>query len=303
MFHRIPRLSLTCLSLFVLAGLTLLPVYSRAPAPVESPRTVTVDLGQGVNMEFVLIPKGKFRMGSPPDEDKRNLYEENFDAEKLHEVEISKAFYMARYPVTQKQYRSLMKENPSYFQVGKGGEAKVKGLDTDQFPVETVSWDDAQAFCMVMREHDRQRRPFRLPTEAEWEYACRANTTTPFYFGSRLNGKEANCDGNCPYGTSDKGPDKGRTTKVGEYGENKWGLCDMHGNVNQWCEDYYGPYNDDLKSSDPLQSVKYGEGRCVSRGGCWFSNAEFCRAAFRGNRADPGVHSEYMGFRVAFRID
>ncbi len=114
----------------------------------------------------------------------------------------------------------------------------MKDLDTRQFPVEMVSWDDAQAFCKKLTENDKQKRKFRLPTEAEWEYACRAGTTTTFYFGSELNGKQANCNGNVPYGTTDKGPAKGRTTKVGEYGENKWGLCDMHGNVLQWCADY-----------------------------------------------------------------
>ena len=195
-----------------------------------------------------------------------------------------------------------MKDNPSYFQAGKGGADQVQGLDTKQFPVETVSWDDAQAFCKKMRDHDTQGRQFRLPTEAEWEYACRATTTTPFYFGSKLNGKEANCDGNYPYGTTDKGSYKGRTTKVGEYGDNKWGLCDMHGNVWQWCEDYYGPYNDDLKSTDPLRSFRYSEERRISRGGSWITDAMNCRVAYRCSYG-PNYSSSNIGFRVAFRLD
>ena len=153
-----------------------------------------------------------------------------------------------------------------------------------------------------MRDHDTQGRKFRLPTEAEWEYACRATTTTPYYFGSKLNGKEANCDGNYPYGTTDKGPYKERTTKVGDYGENPWGLCDMHGNVYQWCEDYYGPYNDDLKPIDPLRSVKYSEERRVLRSGSWSSVARNCRAASRGS-FPPDSRDDIVGFRVAFRLD
>ena len=142
---------------------------------------------------------------------------------------------------------------------------------------------------------------FRLPTEAEWEYACRAGTTTPFSFGSELNGTQANCNGQAPYGTKKEGPYKGRPTKVGEYGENKWGLCDMHGNLFQWCEDYYGPYNDDLKYSDPLRSVNYSEEQRVLRGGSWRTTPRYCRAAYRWGETDS--LSVIYGFRVAFRVD
>ena len=292
-----PLLLLSCL----LATLGLLPAYSRAPTP-ESPKTVAVDIGGGVKMDFVLIPKGKFKMGSPKTEQGRNLFEKDFDAEAQHEVEISRPFYLAKYPVTQEQYLVILGKNPSCFQAGKGGADKVKGMDTKQFPVENVSWDDAQAYCKKLSENDADKRKFRLPTEAEWEYACRAGTTTPFYFGSKLNGNEANCDGTNPYGTTDEGPSKGRTTKVGDYGENKWGLCDMHGNVWQWCQDYYGPYNDDLKSTDPLRSTQYAEEGRVLRGGSWVNVATSCRAAtrYRGTRS---IHNIIRGFRVAFSLD
>lgn len=302
----------------VLAGVNLLagPALADDKLQKEPPKKVTVDLGGDVKMEFVLIPKGKFMMGSPKDEAERNPLNKDFDAERLHEVEISKPFYLAKYPVTQQQYQTLMKKNPSYFQAAGAGPwaDKVKGLDTDQFPVEGgVSWEDAQAFCKKMQENDKQGRKFRLPTEAEWEYACRAGTTTPFYFGSKLNGTEANCDGkDHPYGTADKGPFKERTAKVGEYGENKWGLSDMHGNIWQWCEDYYGPYNGDLKSTDPLRSVQYSEelrtayyGR-VLRGGSWLDGADRCRAAYRRNDAPDfryALGRACVGFRVAFRPD
>lgn len=278
------------------------PTPPAAPSTVddkpekELPKTVTVDLGGDVKMEFVLIPKGKFQMGSPKEEKERNKDEEQ------HEVEITKPFYLAKYPVTQEQYLAITGQNPSWFCKDGRGAEKVKDLNTKTFPVEQVSWTDAQTFCEKLREKDKQKRQFHLPTEAQWEYACRAGTTTPFYFGSELNGKQANCNGNHPYGTADNGPFKERTTKVGEYGENEWGLCDMHGNVYQWCEDYYGPYNDDLKPTDPLRSAKYSvEGR-VTRGGSWLLGASFCRAAHRyellGLLILPNV-----GFRVAFRPD
>ena len=274
----------------------------EAAERAKYPKRLLVDLGGGVKMEFVLIPKGTFKMGSPLDEKDRNPLEKDFDAEKQHEVEITKPFYLAKYPVTQEQYQALMKDNPSHFQAGKGGANQVQGLDTKQFPVETVSWNDAQAFCKKMGDNDKKGHKFRLPTEAEWEYACRAGTTTPFYFGSQLNGKEANCDDHS-YGTTDKGPYKERTTKVGEYGENKWGLCDMHGNVLQWCADYYGPYNDDLKSTDPLRSLRYSEERRVLRGGSWRGRAKNCRAAYRLWGAPDNRSHHFVGFRVAFRLD
>ena len=260
-----------------------------------------IDLGGGVKLIIVLVPSGTFKMGSPADEKERNYFEKDFDAEKLHDVEISKPFYLAKYPVTQEQYEAIIGKNPSRFQAGEGGADKVNGLSTKQFPVERVSWDEAQTFCKKLKYKDRQSRKFRLPSEAEWEYACRAGTTTPFYFGSELNGKKANCNGNYPYETA-TGPYKDRTTKVGEYGENKWGLCDMHGNVWQWCEDYYGPYNDDLKAIDPLRSVKYSKECRVLRGGSWSQVAEYCRAACRFYY-EPETRDRLVGFRVCVRVD
>jgi formylglycine-generating enzyme required for sulfatase activity len=288
------------LPLFVLglAWLSLLAAPGSADDKLakELPKTVTVDLGGEVKMEFVLIPAGRFTMGSPKDEKNRDNDEEQ------HPVEITQPFYLAEYPVTQEQYQAVMGKNPSYFQAGADGAAEVKGLDTKHYPVEMVSWDDAEAFCKKMRASTKPKRTFRLPTEAEWEYACRAGTTTPFSFGFKLNGNEANCQGEFPYGTTDKGPYKGRTTRVGEYGPNPWGLCDMQGNVWQWCEDFYGPYNDDLKSTDPLRSIKHLENRHVARGGAWSNSAKNSRAACR-TRYAPDYRDNHTGFRVAFRQD
>jgi len=166
---------------------------------------------------------------------------------------------------------------------------------TKQFPVENVSWDDAQTFCKKMKDKDKQSRKFRLPTEAEWEYACRAGTKTAYYFGD-----DPKTLGDFAWFTDNS---EGRTHRVGEKNKpNDWGLHDMHGNVWQWCEDYYGPYNDDLKSTDPLRKVKYSEERHVLRGGSWVGLAKFCRAAFR-YRCALDARSGLVGFRVAFRLD
>ncbi len=272
----------------------------KKPDPKSLEATLTVDLGDGVKMEFVLIdPKsqpdgGRFKMGSPAEE------KGHCSAEQLHDVELTKPYYLAKYPVTQAQYQRLMGKKPSYFKD-----------DSGRLPVESVSWGDAQNFCQEMTKKNGEQIPaalrqskyrFALPTEAQWEYACRAGTKTPFYFGSQLNGKDANCDGNYPYGTDKKGASKERTTKVGEYGENPWRLCDMHGNVEQWCEDYYGPYNEDLKSTDPLRSAKHSEERRILRGGSWGDRATNCRAAYR-NGVAPAYRLTNVGFRVCIRLD
>jgi hypothetical protein len=154
-------------------------------------------------MKLVLIPKGTFKMGSP--EDAKGRYPD----EQQHEVEISKPFYLGTYTVTQKQYRTVMKTNPSCFSKDGGGKDKVKGLDTDDFPVETVSWGEADKFCKklsALPAEKKAKRSYRLPSEAEWEYACRAGTTTPFHFGKSLSSRQANCNGNYPYGGAVKGP-------------------------------------------------------------------------------------------------
>ncbi len=275
-----------------------------------APKTVMVDLGGGVKMEFVLIPRGKFMMGSPKTEKERNPFEKKFDDEAQHEVEITKPFYLAKYPVTQEQYVAIIGEEPQLDSADRMAKEadEVKDLDTKQFPVDWVSWSDAQAFCKKLRENDKQKRKFRLPTEAEWEYACRAGTSTPFSFGSELNGKQANCIGIGPYGTTDKGPYKRRTTKVGEYGENKWGLCDMHGNVYQWCEDYYGPYEEsescqaipcDQRSKHSTEEYRHPARRLLVQTPPR-TVAAACRITVT---ARPGSRNSNWGFRVALRLD
>src|SRR5262249_13025938 len=149
----------------------------------------------------------------PPDEKERNSFEKDFDAEELRTITLTRPYYLGKYPVTQKQYKQLTGSNHSCFQVGKRGEEKVRGMDTSDFPMDTVFCEQAIDCCKQMWRHTEQlpavlRKPyydkyyrFYLPTEAQWEYACRAGTSTPFHFGAMLNGKQANCDGRLPYGT------------------------------------------------------------------------------------------------------
>jgi formylglycine-generating enzyme required for sulfatase activity len=286
-----------CLLVLVVASTTALLFVAepRAGSVKTPPKTATVDLGGGVKMEFVLIPRGKFQMGSPEDEKDRA------DDEEQHEVVITRPFYLGKYEVTQEQYGQIVGANPSWFSADGEGKESVKDLDTRRFPVEQVSWEDAVSFCRKLTDRDDKRRRFRLPSEAEWEYACRAGTTTPFHFGKALNGDKANCAGNVPYGTDEKGRYLERTCRVGSYAANAFGLYDMHGNVWEWCEDYYGPYKG-LDIKDQLRTEKVDESARVVRGGSWYSSARHCRAAVRGRDA-PGNRDNSSGFRVAFLLD
>ncbi len=259
-------------------------------------RTVTVDLGGGVTMDFVLIPPGKFLMGSPKGEKEREV-----DEGPQHEVTISRTFYLGKYEVTQEQYQQIVGKNPSAFSAGGACKQAVAGLDTRRFPVENVSWEDATEFCRKLSARDRERRRFRLPTEAEWEYACRAGTRTPFHFGNSLNGEEANCDGTNPYGTDKKGTFLRRPCRVGSYRPNAFGLHDMHGNVWEWCADWHDKDHYGKSDKKDPQGPEKGTAR-VLRGGSWGDYARFCRAALR-SRGAPGVRSVINGFRVAFRLD
>ena len=256
----------------------------------EWPKTVTVDLGGGVVMAFVRIPAGKFLMGSPEDEKNR------LEDEKQHEVWITRPFYLSKYEVTQEQYEQIIGKNPSYFSADGGGKEDVKGMDTRRFPVEQVSWTEAMTFCRHLSMRHRAYH-FRLPTEAEWEYACRAGTQTAFHFGSSLKGDKANCDGTVPYGTEEKGPFLYRTCRVGSYAANEFGLHDMHGNVWEWCADWHEWNYDTSNKKDPNGPL-IGATR-VLRGGSFCNESELCRAAYRRQLA-PSEHGLSIGFRVAF---
>jgi formylglycine-generating enzyme required for sulfatase activity len=263
---------------------------------VRWPRTLTTPLvraGKKLDMEFVLIqadaPTDTFQMGSPDGEKDRQ------EDEQQHPVPTPRPFYMGVYLVTQAQYEQVMGKNPSHYAATGDYNTQVAGLDTSRFPVENVTWRDAKKFCEELtRRSARRGWEFRLPTEAEWEYACRAGTTTPFSFGKVLNGKQANCNGNDPYGTEVKGPYLDRPCRVGSYGANAWGLYDMHGNVREWCVDPYDRTYGLGKEPEPVTDLR------VVRGGYWGAPAAQCRSAYRFRLHETRDHDGSTGFRVVY---
>lgn len=231
----------------------------------------------GLSMKLVWCPPGSFTMGSPKSE------HGHVDNEEQVSVTLTKGFWLGKYEVTQEEYVRVMGKNPSYFSAEGERKNDVSGQDTERFPVENLSWGDAVEFCRVFTDQERQagRLPagwaYTLPTEAQWEYACRAGTTDAFSFGNILNGQEANCDGNSPYGTESKGPYLDRTTTVGSYKANRWGLCDMHGNVSEYCRDKFAKKLPG--GTDPL--AMSGEEGAIDRGGSWNSPPLNCRSSSR----------------------
>ena len=200
------------------------------------------------------------------------------------------------YAVTQAQFRQVMGMKPSQFSSKGNGRDKVSGLNTDDFPVENVNWEEAMDFCRIVSLLPAVRDKgwvADLPMEAEWEYACRAGTETAFHYGNALSSHQANFNGTNPYGDAAKGPNLQRTTKVGSYEANAWGLYDMHGNVLQWCKDWY---DKDYQNQD-----KKDTSQRVARGGGWFVGAPACRAACRLS-VDPAARGSGLGFRVVVRL-
>jgi sulfatase modifying factor 1 len=229
-------------------------------------------------MIFAWCPPGTFLMGSPESEAERS------DDETQHRVTLSKGFWLGVTPVTQAQWQAILGSNPSNF----------KGEDR---PVEQVSWEDCQAFCTKLRE--RTGKTFRLPTEAEWEYACRAGTATPFSFGATITPDQVNYDGNYPYSGAPKGVYRQQTTPVGSFPANDWGLYDMHGNVYEWCADWFGQYS----SSDQKDPVSGNNGDArVLRGGSWGGYARWCRSACRRGDAPSNRYVD-VGCRLVLCLD
>ena len=234
----------------------------------------TEDLGNSINLEMIAIPGGTFMMGSPEGEGDK-------DEKPQHEVTVQ-AFYMGKYPITQAQYQQIMGNNPS----------KFKG---DERPVEQVSWNDAVEFCQRLSK--QTGKEYRLPTEAEWEYACRAGTKTPFYFGSKLTTKLARCQANIGGSILSLLPVGDKTTSVGQFTPNAFGLYDMHGNVWEWCQD---KWHDNYKGA-PTDGSAWLSGKSstkVRRGGSWSYNPWYCRSAYRV-RVVPVYSDSNLGFRVA----
>jgi formylglycine-generating enzyme required for sulfatase activity len=251
---------------------------------------VTAEQERGMD-GFVRVSVGTFMMGSPGFEVGRG------GDEVQHEVTISKPFYMGKYEVTQKEWVAVMGTNPSNF----------KG---DNLPVEQVRWYDAIKYCNALSVKEGltpaytvfgkgvtwngNANGYRLPTEAEWELACRAGTTSPFYTGNNITTNHANYDGNYPYNGNTKGVYRGKTWDVGSGTPNPWGLYDMSGNVWEWCWDWYGSYSTS-SVTDPL-GASSGPHR-VLRGGSWGSSGQYLRSAYRGYYT-PFLRYDYLGFRL-----
>jgi len=270
------------------------------PVQVPDDRSILSSSGAGVSdqieRKFVLIPAGEFTMGSPANEVGHQ------DDETQHQVRLS-SFYISKYELTVGEFRKFIEDSGyktdaekgdgSYVWDGKewkkqaginwrhGVSGSVRPQSEENHPVVHVSWNDAVAYCEWLSKTTGKR--YRLPTEAEWEYACRAGTTTPFNTGSNLTTEQANYAGNYPYNNNAKGQYRQNTVPVESFAPNAWGLYNMHGNVWEWTDSLYD---------------KSGSSR-VLRGGHWYSNASYCRSAYR-NYDTPDYRSNDVGFRLFF---
>ena len=281
-----------------------------------------------ISENFVFIGGGAFMMGSPEDEPNREHPYAYYAGETQHSVTVS-SFYMSKYQVTQKEWYDVMGTTLRQKKFKKDEAGPLYG-EGDDYPMYLVSWYDAVEYCnkRSLKEGltpaydiDKKRRDpdnkseyddikwwvernpeangYRLPTEAEWEYACRAGTTTPFNTGNYITTDQANFDGRYPYNNDTKGIYRKSTTPVGSFAPNQWGLYDMHGNVWEWCWDWFDGYANS-QSSDPVGPVS-GEQRMI-RGGSWGSNGQFLRSAYRRSKYSY-YRDNLIGFRVVRAVD
>ncbi len=256
--------------LWMLAPCALVIGAWAAEKEAAPQKSITVDLGGGVKMDLVLIPAGSFLMGS----EKGERFEKP-----VHEVKIPKPFHMGKYEVTQEQWQAVMGSNPS-------------DVKRPKNPVNSVSWDDCQAFLKKLDERVRRGR-FTLPTEAEWEYACRAGSKTAFCFGDdeKQLAEYAWYGANC----------EGKAHPVGQKKPNAWGLYDMQGNVHEWCEDVFHPSYEGAASDGSAWVVRKKRDSRVMRGGAWYNYAKNCRSATRPGGRTGGGGWAYLGCRVVLR--
>jgi len=240
-------------------------------------------LNDAVEIEMIAIAAGAFMMGSPEDELERNSSEAP-----QHEVNVA-AFFMGKYPITQAQWKAVA----ALPQINRELEPDPSEFKGDKLPIDQVSWHDAVEFCDRLSSHTG--RDYRLPTEAEWEYACRAGTTTPFHFGETITTDLANYNGDSD---SPKGEYRKATTPVDHFGiANAFGLCDMHGNVYEWCQDHW---HDNYEGAPTDGSAWLSENENddrVLRGGSWVYFPRYCRSAYRYYKK-PDTRTDYIGFRV-----
>ena len=257
------------------------------------------DLVNNVTLDMVSIPGGTFMMGTEESEIERLVEKFNwtgFTREKpQHQVTV-KPFFIGKYQVTQAQWKAItslpkverdLNPNPSRF----------KG---DDLPVERVSWEDAVEFCQRLSKH--RGKEYRLPSESEWEYACRAGTTTPFHFGETITGELANYRASITYANEPKGEFLQKTTPVGSFPPNAFGLYDLHGNVWEWCEDdFHENENYQGAPTDGSAWLSGASNKKVIRGGSWYDNPFGCRSAFRSYLTRDGRDHNF-GFRVVYVV-
>jgi formylglycine-generating enzyme required for sulfatase activity len=261
----------------------------RIPATVECFTEPLQGLGNAIPLDMVLVPSGTFEMGSPENEPERS------DTEGSQRTVTLPSFFMGRYPITQAQWRAVAKLEQVDIELA-SDPSNFKGNNR---PVERVSWYEAVEFCK--RLHKATKRPYRLPSEAEWEYACRAGTTTPFAFGKMLTTEIANYDGNYTYNDGPEGEYRRETTPVDEFGvANAFGLCDMHGNVDEWCADHWHENYKGAPTDGSAWATDEEAASRVLRGGSWDINPRDCRSASRIINA-PGIRFNNAGFRVSCR--
>ncbi|MBE9218880.1 bifunctional serine/threonine-protein kinase/formylglycine-generating enzyme family protein [Dolichospermum flos-aquae] len=263
----------------------VIPTPTNPPKPpaninvnINLQSSFTEDLGNGIKLEMIAIPGGTFWMGSPANEAERGDNESP-----QHQVTVP-SFFMGKYPLKQAQYQAIIGDNPS-------------GFKGNNRPVETVSWDDAVTFCQKLSQ--RTGKNYRLPSEAEWEYACRAGTKTPFSFGDNITTDLVNYDGNYPYKSAPKGKYRQQTTDVGTFPPNAFGLYDMHGNVWEWCEDDWHENYINAPTDGSAWNSQSGSSKKMLRGASWGSFAWRCRAAIRV-RLSRDLRDSRCGFRVVF---
>lgn len=250
---------------------------AKNAASTGAPRTGTVKtlkLPGGLRIEMIYCEPGEFVMGSPYEEEGRD------SDETQHKVMLTKGFWLSKCEVTQAQWQAVMGKNPSNFR------------NHPSLPVDSVSWNDCREFARRLNKSIDCGA--RLPTEAEWEYACRAGTKTAYFWGNSLNGRRANCNGDFPCATRERGPYLRRPTAAGQYAPNPWGFFDMHGNMYEWCEDKCGDY----PTHDVTDPLDESFGKCrVMRGGCWYFGARFCRSANRIKNI-PSYADAFTGMRL-----
>jgi formylglycine-generating enzyme required for sulfatase activity len=276
---------------FVVLAAFVAPIHAQQKAASkesskESPREAPNQFTNSIGMKFVWINPGTFVMGSPKEEKDRNVMETQ------HTVKLTRGFYMSIYPVTQEQWHDLMAAE--YARPVEGFDMVIPSrFDGEKkLPVESVSWNDCQAFLGKLRK--KEKHAYRLPTEAEWEYACRAGTTTSFNVGETISTSQAN------FAASYGNRNRKKTTPVGSFPPNAWGLYDMHGNVAQWCQDRFAKYPQNAVV-DPQGPDKGGSR--ILRGGSWDDAAGRLRSAARGWESADIRGLGNCGFRVCITPD